>query len=110
MAPSVHHSAKYSTSTLGRWLYLPAGLYLVFVVYGSLVPLDFTPLPLDEAIERFRRIRFLNLGIGSRADWVANGLLMIPLAFLLCGSIQMKVGSATLPAGILVRWGNLDVN
>ena len=59
--------------------------YLVFVVYGSLVPLDYTPVPWDEAVERFRNIRFLQLGIGSRADWVANLLLFIPLTFLWLG-------------------------
>jgi glycopeptide antibiotics resistance protein len=59
--------------------------YLVFAVYGSLVPLDYTPVPWDEAVERFRNIRFLQLGIGSRADWVANLLLFIPLTFLWLG-------------------------
>lgn len=64
------------------WLALP---YLVFVIYGSLVPLDFHALPWDEAVAKFREIPFLDLGIGSRADWVANLLLFIPLAFLWTG-------------------------
>lgn len=59
-----------------------AVLYLVFVIYGSLVPLDFRPIPLDKALELFKNIRYLNLGAASRADWVANILLYIPLAFL----------------------------
>ncbi len=62
-----------------RWLAL---VYGVFVVYGSLVPLDFRPLPLDEAWARFQHTPFLHLGLGSRADWVANGVLYVPLAFL----------------------------
>ncbi len=57
--------------------------YLVFVIYGSLVPLDFRPVALDAALARFQAIPYLDLGIGSRADWVANLLLFIPLAFLL---------------------------
>lgn len=57
--------------------------YFGFVIYGSLVPLDFHPKPLSQAWQDFRQIRFLDLGIGSRADWVANILLFIPLAFLL---------------------------
>jgi glycopeptide antibiotics resistance protein len=69
-----------------RW---PIGLlalgYLVFAVYGSLVPLNYQPLPWDEAVARFRDIPFLRLGIGSRADWVANVLLFIPLTFLWLG-------------------------
>jgi glycopeptide antibiotics resistance protein len=62
-------------------------LYLVFVVYGSLVPLDFHALPLDEAVAKFAAIPFLDLGIGSRADWVANLLLFIPLAFFWNGAL-----------------------
>jgi len=54
----------------------------VFVVYGSLVPLDFKSLPLSDAWEHFKNIQYLQLGLGSRADWVANILLFIPLAFL----------------------------
>ena len=57
-------------------------VYTSFVIYGSLVPLDFVYLPWNEAFEKFQNIRFLNLGIGSRADWVANILLFIPLTFL----------------------------
>lgn len=57
-------------------------LYTLFVVYGSLVPLEFHRLPLAEAVARFRAIPFLELGIGSRADWVANLLLFVPLTFL----------------------------
>lgn len=64
------------------WLAVAALGYLLFVVYGSLVPLEFRALPLEEAMARFRAIPFLDLGIGSRADWVANLLLFIPLAFL----------------------------
>lgn len=57
-------------------------VYTIFVIYGSLVPLDFIYRPWNEALATFQNIRFLNLGIGSRADWVANILLFIPLTFL----------------------------
>lgn len=56
--------------------------YLIFVIYGSLVPLHFVPIPFDRAITEFQNIHFLDLGIDSRADWVANLLLFIPLSFL----------------------------
>ncbi len=64
-----------------------AGAYTLFVIYGSLVPLDYRPHPWHEAVETFRNIRYLNLGIGSRADWVANILLFVPLAFLWLGTL-----------------------
>lgn len=69
--------------------------YLVFVIYGSLVPLDFRAVEMTEAVERFRHIPFLDLGIGSRADWVANLLLFIPLSYLFAASAP-RVGG--------VRW------
>ena len=56
--------------------------YTAFVIYGSLVPLRFRARPLDEAWAYFQQIPYLELGIGSRADWVANILLFVPLAFL----------------------------
>src|SRR5262249_24853970 len=34
------------------------------------------------AVERFHKIPFLNIGIESYSDWVANILLFIPLGFL----------------------------
>lgn len=61
------------------WLFFA---YAAFIVYGSLVPLDFQPLPLDEAWQRFSRIPFLRLGLDARADWIANGVLYVPLGFL----------------------------
>ncbi len=61
--------------------------YLAFVVYGSLVPLDFHPLPFEQALARFRQIPFLQLGIESRADWVANGVLYLPLGILTASAL-----------------------
>ena len=63
-------------------LWLATALYTAFVLYGSLVPLEFRAIPWDEAAARFAAMPFLELGIGSRADWAANLLLFIPLAFL----------------------------
>ncbi|MCP3868222.1 MAG: VanZ family protein [Gammaproteobacteria bacterium] len=77
--------------------------YLAFVIYGSLVPLAYVPMPIDEAIASFHRIPFLRLGIGSRADWVANALLFIPLTFLWLGLIwPRKRGITRLLASLLI--------
>lgn len=67
---------------LRLWIRVAALGYTLFVVYGSLVPLKFTPLPWAEAIERFRNLAQLQLGMGTRADWGANLLLFVPLAAL----------------------------
>lgn len=57
-------------------------IYALFVIYGSLVPFDFRPLPLEQAWAVFRQTPFLTLGLESRADWIANGVLYVPLGLL----------------------------
>ena len=66
---------------------------MVFVVYGSLLPFEFSPLPWDQALERFAHLPYLPLGIESRADWIANGVLYLP------------VGGLTAHL-LLSRWGD----
>jgi VanZ family protein len=65
-------------------------VYLAFVIYGSLVPFDFRPRSFDVALRGFLNIRYLRLGVESRADWVANILLYIPLSFLWLGSVSRE--------------------
>ena len=63
-----------------RWA---AAAYLFFVVYGSLLPFDFHAMPIAEAWRAFLATPFFLLGVASRADWVANGILYLPLGILL---------------------------
>lgn len=56
--------------------------YVFFVVYGSLVPLDLRLIQLEQAWDIFQHIPMYQLGMGSRADWIANGVLYVPLGFL----------------------------
>ncbi len=93
--------------------------YAVFVVYGSLVPLQFHPRPFSEAWSHFLNIRYLRLGIASRADWMANILLFIPLSFLWLGifwrsrglgarlSISAGVWGACLTMGVAIEFTQL---
>jgi VanZ family protein len=76
----------YMSSAPGPMLAL-AIVYTLFVIYGSLVPLNFQHHSWQEASEAFKNIRYLNLGIGSRADWVANIVLYVPLAFMWLGTL-----------------------
>ena len=62
---------------IGVWL-----AYVTFVIYGSLVPLDFHPLSFEHAWATFRNTPMLVLGVESRADWIANGVLFVPVGFL----------------------------
>ena len=63
------------------WIFLA---YLFFIVYGSLLPFEYRDHTLEQAIESFANIRYLDLGVSSRADWIANIVLYVPLAFLCC--------------------------
>lgn len=63
---------------------------LLFVVYASLVPMQYTPLPLDQTIDQFKQVPWLKLSIERRADWVANGLIMIPAAFFAAGAVDWQ--------------------
>jgi VanZ family protein len=88
-------------SNLGPRLLLLAVAYAGFVVYGSLVPLDFRPRGFDAALRAFAHIPYLRLGVASRADWVANILLYIPLAFLLTGAAAQARSRAARSVGTL---------
>lgn len=79
--------------------------YLVFVIYGSLVPLDFRAVEISKALERFRQISFLDLGIGSRADWVANLLLFIPLSYLFAAGVPLRRRGALVVLTVIIAIG-----
>ena len=76
--------------------------YLCFVVYGSLVPLQFRPIPIDAALKQFSAIPYLNLSIDSRADWVANILLYVPLSYLLTAGLALPSRSSIARALLAV--------
>ncbi len=73
-------------------------IYAAFVVYGSLVPLEFKYRSFHAAWVAFQHIPYLQLGVGSRADWIANILLYMPLAFL---------AMATIASGTRTRSGKV---
>jgi VanZ family protein len=91
--PASKHTAALGLATLA---------YAFFVVYGSLVPLNYHYRPLLTAWDAFLRTPYLNLDLGSRADWVANILLYIPLAFLATGWLASLTRSRGIVAGIVV--------
>ncbi len=60
---------------------LAAVAWTAFVVYGSLLPFNYTAQPLALALEQFQHLRLMHIGPDGRADWMANLLLYVPLAF-----------------------------
>lgn len=95
MADSAHLIHSAAPAHAGK-LAVAALLYAAFVVYGSLVPLDFHYRPFAAAWAAFLRTPYLQLGVASRADWVANILLYIPLAFLGAGVVASATRSRFL--------------
>src|SRR5258705_6225051 len=95
-----------SGSSRRKSLTVAAVCYLLFVVYGSLVPLEFHPRPLETAWRDFLAASYLVLGVESRADWVPNILLYMPLAYLLSAALAGGSRSAltrVIAAG--AAWG-----
>ncbi|PPD50173.1 MAG: hypothetical protein CTY16_02290 [Methylobacter sp.] len=73
---------------MNRRLFFATFAYWLFVIYGSLVPLEFKYIPFATASSQFANIQNLNLGAESRADWIANIVLYIPLAFAASASFS----------------------
>jgi VanZ family protein len=98
------------------WLSL-AGL--VLVVYASWTPFDFQPLSFEEARDQFGEVLGGPLRIASRADWVANVLLMVPAGFCLMAALGLDrprggaLGDAVLAlpvclaASVIVEFGQV---
>ncbi len=62
------------------------------IVYGSLVPLAYRPMPFERGLAAFADIPYLALGVANRADLVANLLLFIPLTFTAMGALGLEGG------------------
>jgi VanZ family protein len=78
------------------------GLYFIFVVYGSLVPFEFRAHSLVDAWQTLSAVRWLALSFTQRADWMANALLYIPLAWLLAASVSPRTPSAAARVAVAV--------
>jgi VanZ family protein len=90
---------------MNRTLFFATALYSLFVIYGSLVPLELRDLPVETAISQFKNIPYLNLDAESRADWIANILLYIPLALgasATFGGVRYPLMRALLSVCVLV--------
>lgn len=99
-SPPFHPTAPLQASRAVRYAALG---YLFFVVYGSLVPLDFQYHSLNEALAQFAHIPYLSLGPAERADWVANVVLYVPLAYLVSASLASDADSGVV-RGLKAAW------
>lgn len=93
-----------SDLTWWRRMAIVAVIFTLIAIYGSLVPLNFRALEWQHAVQQFCSIPFLQLSIDSRADWVANILLFVPLGYLWLGTVSLgrSKPATTLLAFLLV--------
>jgi VanZ family protein len=78
--------------------------YVIFVLYGSLVPFDYMPLSWEEAWTRWREVCARPLGADSRTDFATNVILFVPLGFLFVGTFSVYRGRvfAVLVASLVI--------
>jgi len=76
--------------------------WTAFAIYGSLVPLQYNSIEWADAVRQFRSLPPLWVGMGSRADWVANILLFVPLAFFWMGALACDRGGGVRTAAALL--------
>ena len=80
-------------NVLWRKPFLAFGLgFLIFVIYGSLVPFQFDSITLQMAWKQYANIDLFNIKIKSRTDLAANVLLFIPLGFLWSQILLAEMG------------------
>jgi glycopeptide antibiotics resistance protein len=70
-------------------LLIGAFFFTLIAIYGSLVPLQYRWLEIDEAIAKFRDIPMLTISLDRRADWVSNVLLFVPLGYFWLGFLAL---------------------
>ncbi len=76
---------------------------ILFALYASVVPLNFRFVPLADALQRFREVCTQPISIDSKSDWLANILLMVPVAYLLTGWLLVdRTGRSRLWAVVVV--------
>lgn len=60
--------------------------YTLFIVYGSVLPFQYSPISPGAALERLEQAPYLRLGAGQeRADWIATILFVAPAGFFWTG-------------------------
>ncbi len=87
-------------------LWWVALVYTTFVIYGTLVPLDFQALPLAFAWETFLQLPWAARGPVSFTDLATNVALYLPLAILWRSAIpSRRLSGGWLSTGLVVLGG-----
>ena len=66
---------------------------LFLAVYANLIPFDYRPRPLDDAIAAFRHITFHDpWDLGARGDWIVSVIVFSALSYLLMAALCVDRG------------------
>lgn len=83
------NTAKYfAPKTLRKYMAIGGLLCLFSALYASFLPLQFEQKTLSQSLIAFNEIPWFQLGITKRADWFANGLLLVPFGFFFSGALN----------------------
>jgi len=88
-----------------RLLVVSFGAYLLFVIYGSLVPLHFNPIGIEAATRAFLAAMSAGLDYSNRSDWAANVLLFVPLTFLAMANVASAGRRTSSVVVVLAAFG-----
>jgi VanZ family protein len=85
-------------------LFALAAIYALLVVYGSLAPLAFQPMPGNRIAQRLEKVSHEKLSFHVHSDLLVNVMLAIPLSFLLMAGlcVDRRRAAALLAAPCVV--------
>ena len=75
-------------SVVRVWLGVLGVLLAGLLVYASIVPVTPRYTSFYNGVDGFLQLRWLDLNVYRRADWVANALVVIPAGFCLAGAVD----------------------
>src|SRR5262245_44780748 len=97
---------------VGRAMYAASALaFAIFLVYGSVVPLNIRALSISRALIQFSRILQNPIRFGSDSDSVSNLLLGVPLSYLMLAALmtdragwlrRVAVGALVVPCALAI--------
>lgn len=102
-------SGEYNKNKIANHFFWGAVFATTFVAYGSLVPFVYRAHSFSDSLAIFLNIPFLSLGVSSRADWIANAVIYIPISFAWCGYFSSRNRSGVSFGLLMVLMGLMAI-
>jgi VanZ family protein len=97
---------------VGRAMYAASAVaFAIFLIYGSIVPLNIRVISLTRALSDFSRILRNPIRFGSDSDSISNLLLGVPLGYLMLAALmtdrpgwvrRAAAGAAVIPCALVI--------